>query len=120
MSRKDAAREERIYMEAIVDAHDSEERAMGWYYYLDDKISFPFSAECMAVDKRSPLDPGERVTVLQMAGEDNCEHEMYVDVLWRDKTLAIPLAQLNPLNANDDSLEAVGDWHYWVNQGFSF
>ena len=36
MSKKDKTREERIYMEAIVDAHDPEERAMGWYYYLDD------------------------------------------------------------------------------------
>jgi hypothetical protein len=28
---KDNAREERIVMEAIVDAYGSEERAMGWY-----------------------------------------------------------------------------------------
>ena len=27
-------------MEAVVDAHGSSERAMGWYYYLDDKLSF--------------------------------------------------------------------------------
>ena len=40
MKGKDDAREERIYMEAVVDAHDSEERAMGWYYYLEDKIMF--------------------------------------------------------------------------------
>ena len=29
-------------MEAIVDANGPEEQAMGWYYYLEDKISFPF------------------------------------------------------------------------------
>ena len=45
MKEKDEAREERIYMEAVVDAHDYEERALGWYYYLDDKIMFPFIAE---------------------------------------------------------------------------
>ncbi len=35
MSRveKDESREERILMEVVVDAHDEEERAMGWYYY---------------------------------------------------------------------------------------
>ena len=47
MNGKDSAREERIHMDIIVDAHDSEERAMVWYYYLDDKVSFPFSAECV-------------------------------------------------------------------------
>jgi hypothetical protein len=29
MTRKDAAREERISMEVVVDAYDTEERAMG-------------------------------------------------------------------------------------------
>jgi len=41
-------------MEVVVDAHDSEEWAMGWDYYLDDTIYFPFSAECIAIDKRTP------------------------------------------------------------------
>ena len=54
MNRKDAAREQRISMEAVVDAYGPEERSMGWYYYLADKISFPFIAECIAVDKRTP------------------------------------------------------------------
>ena len=40
MSVKDADREERIYNEAVVDAYSPEERAMGWYYYLDDKYRF--------------------------------------------------------------------------------
>jgi hypothetical protein len=36
MSKKDEIREERIDMEVVVDAYDSGERAMGWYYYLED------------------------------------------------------------------------------------
>ena len=120
MNGKDESREERIHMEAVVDAYGPEERAMGWYYYLDDKISFPFSAECVAVDKRNPLELKERVTVVRMAGEDSCGHDMYVDVSWRDKVLAVPLAQLNPLDADEDSYEAVDDWHYWVKRGYMF
>ena len=41
---KDEAREQRIVMEAVVDAYDSGERAMGWYYYLDDKMKVPLQA----------------------------------------------------------------------------
>ena len=33
----DPEREHRISMEAIVDAYDAEDRAMGWYYYLSYK-----------------------------------------------------------------------------------
>ena len=107
-------------MEAVVDAYGPEERAMGWYYYLNDKISFPFSAECVAVDRRSPLGLKERVTVMRMAGEDICEHDMYVDVSWGGKVLAVPLAQLTPLDSDEESLEAANDWHYWVKQGYLF
>jgi hypothetical protein len=107
-------------MEAIVDAHDSEEQAMGWYYYLEDKISFPFSAECIVADKRSPLELSERITVVQMSGEDKCEHEIYVDMPWKNKTLAIPLAQIKPLDADEDTVEAIADWHYWKKHGYEF
>jgi Calcium binding len=34
----DEAREERITMEAVVDAYGEDEQAMGWYYYLQDII----------------------------------------------------------------------------------
>jgi hypothetical protein len=120
MKEKDAAREERISMEAIVDAYGPEEQAMGWYYYLDDKISFPFVAECTVVNKRTPLEMGERVTVTKMSGEDYCERDMLVDISWKGKTLAIPLSQLKPLDADDGSIEVIGDWHYWIEQGYMF
>jgi len=120
MGKKDEACEERIYMDAIVDANGPEEVAMGWYYYLDDKISFPFIAECIVADKRTPLELNEKVTAQNMAGEDYCEHDMYVDVSWKEKTIAVPLTQLKPLDADDDSIEAIGDWHYWKEQGYEF
>jgi len=120
MSGKDAAREERIFMEAIVDANGPEEQAMGWYYYLDDKISFPFAAECIAVDKRTPLELGERVMAVKMSGENYCEHDMYVDISWKGKTLAVPISRMKPLDADEDTDEAIGDWHYWVNRGYTF
>src|SRR5215212_10023363 len=37
----DEAREHRIDMEIVVDAYDEQERAMGWYYYLEGKIHLP-------------------------------------------------------------------------------
>ena len=126
MIGEDAVREERILMEVVVDAYGSEERAMGWYYYLADRIMLPFVAECIAVDKRSPLEPGERVTVLQMSGEDYCEHEIYVDISWNGKALAIPLAQIKPLfddegeDIDEDTAEAISDLHYWKAQGYMF
>ena len=46
---KDEAREQRIEMEIIVDAYGPEEQALGWYYYLERKLTFPiFCPVCRA------------------------------------------------------------------------
>lgn len=39
----DKSREERIDEEIIVDCYGEAERAMGWYYYLEDRLEFPFT-----------------------------------------------------------------------------
>jgi len=90
---EDDEREERILMDIIVDAYGMEERAIGWYYYLDDKITFPFEAECFVIDNRSPLIPGEKVTVSQMANEGKWSQsqDMCVEISWRDRTFSVPL-----------------------------
>ena len=35
-------------MEIIVDAYGPEEQAIVWYYYLEEKLQFPFTAVCNA------------------------------------------------------------------------
>ena len=55
-----------------------------------------------------------------MSGEDICSNEMYIDVTWSGKVLAISLAKINPLDTDDDTAEAVGDWHYWLKRGYMF
>lgn len=46
-AKKNAERERRIEMEIIVDANGPEEQAMGWYYYRERKLQFPFAATCV-------------------------------------------------------------------------
>jgi len=113
-------RENRIETEIIVDANGPEEQAMGWYYYLQDKLSFPLPATCIAERAISPLRKGDEVEVLSMAPEDECQHEMFVGIRWeRRRPLAVPLSQLRPIaEADEDTVEAVGDWHYWLAQGY--
>jgi hypothetical protein len=78
---KDEVREQRIVMEAVVDAYGPSERAMGWYYYLDGKMTFPFKARCRLARPISVLKTKEGVEVLGMAPEEECESEMFVWVM---------------------------------------
>ena len=109
--------EDRIHNEAIVDA-SPEEQAMSWYYYLEGKITFPFRAKCVATKAASPLRKGETIEVLRMATEDVCEHDMLVQIRWQGRKMAAPLSQLEAINPDESTQEAIGDWLYWVAQGY--
>jgi hypothetical protein len=119
--KKNKEREDRIMMEIIVDAYSPEEQAMGWYYYLEDKLHFPFTAICNAKRAISPLLIKDEVDVIGMAPEDECEREMFVIIRWERDGLAVPLSQLSPIRETEaETIEAVEDWHYWVNMGYKF
>lgn len=119
--KKDGEREERIAMEIIVDAYGPEEQSMGWYYYLEDELHFPFTAICINKRAISPLLVKGEVDVIDMGPEEECEREMFVTIRWERNGLAVPLSQLLPIGTTDSqTIEAVKDWHYWVNMGYEF
>lgn len=117
--KRDEAREERITMEIVVDCYDEGERAMGWYCYLEDKLRFPFLSRCIRERAISPLRVGDEVEVVGMAPEAECGREMFVEIPWEHKrTLAVPLSQLEVAHAEEETRQAVEDWHYWVEMGY--
>jgi hypothetical protein len=95
--KENKTRERRIEMEVVVDAYNESERAMGWYYYLEERLKFSCKAGCKSKRAASPLRTGEEISVLGMAPEEECESEMLVRVRWRSRILAVPLSQLEPL-----------------------
>ncbi|HEX7422990.1 MAG TPA: calcium-binding protein [Terriglobales bacterium] len=118
--KKDLLREDRIHNEAIVDTYGPEEQALGWYYYLENKMRFSFQAKCLASKVVSPLRKGEAVEVRRLAPEDACTSDMLVLVRWHGRNMSVPLSQLVTTDADESTIEAIGDWHYWVAQGYRF
>jgi hypothetical protein len=118
--RINKARESRIDEEIIVDCYDEAERAMGWYYYLEDRLKFPFAVTCVAKRSISPLKPGDMAEVIGMAPEEEYGHEMFVMIQWERRKLALPLAQLEVVKVNKMIRQAVEDWRYWAAMGYEF
>jgi hypothetical protein len=106
-------------MEIVVDCYDDEERAMGWYAYLENTLAFPFLTCCINERAISPLRVGDEVEVVGMAPEVECRHEMFVEMPWEHtRTLAVPLSQLKVVHGDEVTRQAVEDWHYWVEMGY--
>ena len=120
---KDEDREERIIMDIVVDAYGADERSISWFYYLDDTLQFPFDGKCKSERQISPLKIGDAVVVTGMADAEECQREMFVTIYWNDtdRVLAIPLSQIDIVEAEgDETIQAVGDWHYWTEMGYEF
>jgi hypothetical protein len=109
---KDSEREDRIIMEIVVDAYGADERAMGWYCYLENTLNFPFTARCTQKRAISPLKAKDKVEAIGMPPSDECHREMFVTIRWEDDELAIPLSQLKVVDADEQTRQAVEDWHY--------
>ncbi|MGB3237271.1 MAG: calcium-binding protein [Geitlerinemataceae cyanobacterium] len=113
-------REKRIDMEIVVDAYTKEERAMGWYYYLVDRLHCPFQAKWAS---QGCLE-GEEVEILQMSPEEDCAREMFVEVRYRkgeqENMFSARLSDIKPLDVDADTAEAIADWHYWVIRNYKF
>ncbi len=110
-------------MEIVVDCYNETESWSGWSCYLDDKLTFPFRAECIRARRGSLLKVGERVRVTGLLADDEAADslaEMQVMIEWQDRALAVPLAQLVGVGVNEQTAEAIADWHYWVTQGRQF
>jgi hypothetical protein len=114
----DDDREARIASEVIVDAYNEEERALGWYYYLQSTAQWPFRARCAAEHATCPLLVGDVVDVSRMAPEDACMTDMVVLVRWMQRTLGVPLRLLKPIDAEDETRRALEDWRYWLDRGY--
>jgi hypothetical protein len=69
---------------------------------------------------RLPLKAGDEVEVIGMPPEEECEHEVFVVMRWDREGLAVPLSQLEVIDADDETREAVEDWLYWTRKGYQF
>lgn len=115
---RDDEREQRIHDEVIVDAYGPEEQAMSWYYYLQENLQFPFKARCIEELAQSPLRLGETADVVGMPPEASCEHDMLVQSRWQDRSFAGPAMQLEGLQVDELTVQALEDWRYWVRAGY--
>lgn len=121
---RDETREHRIETEIIVDAEDKEDRAMGWYYYLDDMMEFPFMAKWKKKSRKTSTIEEKPVEVLGMAPEDDCMRDMYVEVAYiggkEDDIHTAKLSELEPIDVDEETQEAIADWLYWLGRGYKF
>ncbi len=121
---RDETREHRIATEIIVDAEDKEDRAMGWYYYLEESLNCPFMAKWKKKSRKTATTEEKQVEVLGMAPDDECLKDMYVEVADingnEDDVYSAKLSEIEPIDVDPETAEAIADWRYWLARGYKF
>jgi hypothetical protein len=109
---KNPSRENRIMNEIIVDCRDEAEENMSWYYYLEDNLNFPFTAE-ISIEKRNGSKSAAVVVVLRLAGDETTGTDLRAGVCYQDIIMEVPLLKLRKVKADKNTIEALEDWRYW-------
>lgn len=112
MTEIDEEREHRIDYEIIVDAYDQEEQNMGWHYYMEETLNFPFKAE-VKIKKRNQTELIQKVDVLELTSDEGFKNDMKVGVSYNEDVFNVPLLSLTNIEADEKTIEAIEDWRYW-------
>ena len=60
------------------------------------------------------------VEVRGLTPEDSCADDMLALIRWHGRNVALPLSQLVAIDADESTLQAIGDCLYWRAQGYCF
>lgn len=79
----------------VADCHDSDERAMAWFYYVAEEISYPFQAKCISEIPSSPLLKDEAVEVRDIASAEACEHTIFCSNILEESFFCCSIRTIN-------------------------
>ncbi len=82
-------------------------------------MTYPFQAKCIQELRKSPLKLGEVVTVADMLSGDN-SYEMLAEIKFMERTMGVPLHQLEPIDVDKTTRQVIEDWQYWIGRGNEF
>ncbi len=110
-------REKRIKDEIIVDCHHPSEEMTGWYYYMDDALSFPMKGLA-----NIPISGGKtaqkKVKIVGLDPQSEAgQHPMRIGVVengGRQVTYISP-EYIIRIEEADENIEILNDWLYWHN-----
>lgn len=105
-------REERINYRILVDCYDEDEVKSCWFAYMQDTLSFPFTAE-VSIKKRSGDQVQQTVDILGLAGDERFGNDMLVEAVYDEDIFMVYLSDLTNIKANEETIEAIADWKYW-------
>ena len=105
----------KIDYEIIVDCYDEYEMSMGWYYYFEESLEFPFKATAELKKRDGSIEPKE-VKIMGMASDEEGfkDHDFLLEMENGQYVNKIAYSKLSNFKASDETLEAFEVWGFWI------
>ena len=109
--------ERKIYDEIIVDCYDEIEASMGWYYYFEENLYFPFKATAQLKKRDGSVELQEvKITGIASKEEDFMGKDFNLQMQSGDYILPIAYSKLSNIKCTPETLDAFEVWNYWVSK----
>lgn len=105
----------KIDYEIIVDAYDEYEQSMGWFYFFEECLEFPFTALAQ-LKKRDGTLESKRVKLTGMASkeEDFMNNDFNLEMEQGQYLRPVAYSALSDIRASEETREAFQIWDfYW-------
>jgi hypothetical protein len=83
-----------------------------WVEYLQDVVSFPFEAKVAEYQERGPLQVGDRVEVVNIAGYDEL-YGVLVNIQSKVDDYVFPLCDLKTVDEDSPNSQPIMDYATW-------
>ncbi|MEM9887590.1 MAG: calcium-binding protein [Bacteroidota bacterium] len=112
MHKKDPIRDNRIYSEIVVEAHDEGEVNVSWYYCFNDHMDFPFTA-IVTLLKRDGTKEQVEVEILNVQSEADNPILLGIVEAHYDRLQLIAPTSIVKVKEAESQKEMLNDWLYY-------
>ena len=103
----------KIDYEIIVDAYDDYEQSMGWFYFFEEALEFPFKATAQ-LKKRDGTTESKLVKIVGLSSkeEDFMSSDFSMEMEQGQYVRPVAYSALSNIRASDETLEAFQVWDF--------
>ncbi len=103
--------------EIIVDCYDETEVSMGWYYFMEETLKFPFKAT-VSLQKRDGSTESKEVKITGLASDEAgfTNKDFNLEIENGEYRYTVAYSQLSHLKASAETRDALRIWNYWLSK----
>lgn len=110
-----AEMQHKISYQIIVDCYEDHEVNMGWFYFFQDEVNYPFEAE---ITVKNRLGEKRLVKVAVLGVSDEADFDIQditfeVNLQEEDIIIDVDIAKLKNIKGDKSAKEAFEIWEYW-------